>query len=448
MPPTGKSNKGTNATSALPPQAQAAVEAFKAAGEAIKNIITGTAKLSTAGAAILKLPFDVLANSIASINTHITTFIGKLNPAYLNRWNRAIDDLQAAIGHVLLPVLEHFIGMARQIGAVIYGLNDDGRAAVQGITGGIVVLKTLAAVSGALATILTGGLLPVITALVGGVAGLAETSKPVQAIFEHITLIIGGMVEKIGAAIKKLEPAVIPLFRIAGKLIEFAVRIANTLTDIFADLAPDFEAVASAIENTFDVLIETLKPLFEVFANFMKVELKGFLVIAESAISIFGQLATAFLAVAHAANELFKLLFSFLGINYTGLAAAGESKPKSAVGLAARSTSTTEPTDVLRRAREAAFALGGGVGKSDIPRMVAEISTKLGKLDIIAIAIETLKTNIIEWINNPIVKLGEAVREAAREAAPVVGGGLRYGGLGIFGAAAAMALDYSRERHE
>lgn len=407
---------------------------------AITDMAGKVKQLSAAGAEFLSLPFNALSSGISNVQSQLNGFISKLNPAYLLYWNRSVDDLQASIGKTLLPVLDAFTKVVRDIGSTINGLSGSGQDFIRGAAGGIVVLKQLAITAGAAGTILTGGLAPAFAAMVGAAAGLATQTGPVQEVFRKISAVMGGTVEKVGQAVQTLVPAVTPLFNIFGKLASAAASLVQYWSGLVSSLGPQLEAIGASIESVFDSVMEAIKPFGELLIGGTGAALKGLAQIAAQAAPIIAELAVVVSQVFKAVGEAIQSLLSFLGISLNFPTTPQESQKKDNTGLAARSSSIGSVEDYLKQAYTKAIFAGGGT-KDDLPKQ--QLSATLG----IQQELSAFKNEVITAISNAPGHLADAIirnlpsaDSVARGAADVATGGLA-GQIIDFGTAAKGQLE-------
>jgi hypothetical protein len=134
--------------------------AFPAIGAVLGGLGAGVAAIGAAD-----LAFRGLANSIGN-------FTEKSNPAQFQRLTLVMNDMTAALGVSLEPLMESFISIGKKIGDTFAGMQP--------------VLTPLAAAFGSLAETFVGMLLPVVENLAVPLAYVAEIFKGIAEVMQEL----------------------------------------------------------------------------------------------------------------------------------------------------------------------------------------------------------------------------------------------------------------------
>lgn len=360
-----------------------------------QKIAEFTSKINSAGVALLRFPINVLDSAISSMQIGIARFVALADPAAFNLFKLAVDDLYASIGRALVPVMHAATAVVRSVANAIIGLNGDGKKVLAFIAGGTVALVTFgvamggviaitgvstagvlafAAAMAVVEAVATGGIGPILSAIgyslgaigvagaslgsvlaavAGGVVGLFAAFGDFGPILKDASALLSGFMEALGAELKNLMPLAQPLITFLGQFAGFFGRMI-----IFsAKLVSALEPVLTLIGNLTNGILSQLMPIIDLLAE-------GAIVTLVAAIA--GVAAAAALAAAPfiALGLAIKGILDFLGIKIPQIAIP-KGKPGESTGAAVRSTSTGDVSDVLRKARESAFSIGGSKGPQD-----------------------------------------------------------------------------------
>lgn len=384
-----------------------------------------TAAIGAAGdaaqkaAGLLSRPMDALQSGIAAVESQVASFVAKVNPAAAMKFTNAVDDLQAAIGKSLLPVLDKFTQVVRGIGAAFNGLTGDGQRVVQALAAGTVGLIAFGAAAAVVSAVLTGGIAPLLAAvgggLAGGLAGVGFVMADLQPVLAQVGAVVTGVIDQFGAALGQLDgagavAAVLGtvgdvLGTVAGMVGRAMAAIApglNVVLKLFGELAPVLVPLAAALAalSLAPILapLAVAAPLLYGLAKAAEALQVPLLAIGRLVMDVAGQVAAAV-----------KSLFAMAGVNLDFEPPKGT--PKDATGMAAKSVGTGDVTNALAQARQNAFALGAGTGPNPAVR-TASATEELNK------KVEEMKTYIRD-IPNQIeqlpAKIAQAIRGYARE---------------------------------
>lgn len=372
--------------------AKSLVTGFFGVLDAEKKLIVGLAsgvqEAAQSGSKLLQLPMQALQGVLGSIGTQINQFVAKLNPGYLIRWNMAVDDLYASIGQALLPVLQSFTATVRVVANTVNGLSSNGQLAIRAIQGGVVALGGIATAAGAVVTIASGGVIPALAAIGGGLASIASTSQAGQAMFKRLASVFGGVMNEMGDAIRKLEPSIAPVMRFFEQLVTRAGQLASYWARTLGSLGPEFERIMLALEAVKNGLM----PLIQAFQG----AVIGILTEGLSALARAASAAAPYIILAadyfgKLTRSIGSMLESLFGLHLPHLDLPGSPEVNS-TGKAARSTSFGSTEDLLKKAMQSAYSLGSG-GKQKPEDKMASAADKL------AAEVASLKNSINEFID-------------------------------------------------
>jgi chemotaxis protein histidine kinase CheA len=240
------------------------------------------------------------------------SLVGKSSPVAVQQFERAVADMQAVLGRILIPVLNSATQVFRTLGSYLNGLSEQGETAVRAIIGGAAALALFKIAVVGVQTVLGGGVLGILGLVASSVLGVVFASGKLQPVFDAISGAFASVLEMVGTAVEAAVPAMLAFAKVLGEVVTATMNgIRRLLTLVGIDL-PD----------------------------------------------------------------------------------APEVKPKDNTNAAVRQTSTGGVDDVLRRAREQAFTLGGG-GKSDAAKTASAAEAMNKKVGEIADQIRAIPDKII-----------------------------------------------------
>lgn len=327
---------------------------------------------------------DALTSAISST---VGRFVALYNPAALIRFDLAVKDLNATIGRALLPVLERFTVVIREIGNAVVGLSPAGNK----------MIGVLAAVGVGLATatVATGVFFGVMSGAIVGLTVLAGALGTATAIATAgISLIFGA---------------------VAGAITTFATGAAafgfvgSEMASLKATLQQFAQVATSAFEalsRRFDQLMTALKPLRDALGELAMAQFEGFttsLIVMMDAFALHVQLMQPVIMLAVSAlkymtdgiRALTTAVRYFLGIE-------SGSRRGDATGMAVRDVRFGSPEDAWREAMKASFSLGSE-GKEDYAQKSAlhllNIWQILDRIDKLIFGGNGLPVRMIERVN-------------------------------------------------
>lgn len=318
------------------PEAGLALSPLKGAMDSLTASIS---KLQTA-AGTATSTLDALT---ASISSSVGRFVELYNPAAIIRFELAVKDLNAVLGRALMPLLERFTVVIRQIGNAIAGLSPGGTkmiavlaavgvglataTAATGVffatmSGAIIGLTVLAGALGTATAIATAG----ISLIAGAIAGLVTAAATGAAAFGFV-----------GSEMIALKTTFQEVTRLAGSAFE---SLSRGLDQILKSLKPLTDALSEYALASFEQFTTSVIVLMDAFV--LGIELMRPQI----------QLATMLISnMTMVIRALTTAVRYFLGIE-TGF------RPGSAEGAAVRNVRFGSPEDAWREAVKASFSLG------------------------------------------------------------------------------------------
>jgi len=378
------------------------------------------------GANLLRLPFNVLDTAISSIQMNVARFVQLAQPGVMMQFERSVDDLYATIGHILVPVLQVATQFMRSMGGALFGLTSDGQKAIQMLAAGAAGMLAFAAAATAVATVMSGGLLPVISAVVGGLSAMLVVSGEFKGIFDTMAQVVGGGINAIGGAVSALMPIAQPFLDLLGDVGNLLAWTITEYANAFTSMGPELAAISAAFGEVKNAVMQVVKAVqgaqTAIFITAIKLVAEG-LAFAAPYVAAFAKIIGNFVA------DVIKWTAELFGINMPGIVAQkGELKDNT--GAAARSVSTGDPNDALRKAREAAFQLGTGPKPEE---KTAENTTEIKnamvetqkKIDQIVTSVQEfpnqVKTYITEGADKLVGGLSDALKALVKFSVDPVG---------------------------
>lgn len=220
--------------------------------------------------------FGGLQRLTGAIQSTVASYTQLYNPAATRLLQFAIDDLNAAIGQALMPVLRIATDAVRTIGNVIAAASPATKSLVAALalasiasvavaSGVAVMTAAMAALSAAINSatfglpVLIGAVASVVAAFVAGSVALAAVGKPVaefKKVFQDLANGFEKALDVLGAGFQKVAKAAEPLLALFVKLANAGVGELPRLVDGFTDaLARIMAAIAPTIELILPPLV-------------------------------------------------------------------------------------------------------------------------------------------------------------------------------------------------
>lgn len=310
----------------------------------------------------LQAPMTALNATLGAVTGQIAGLVGKLNPIYVQKFNVAVDDLQATIGRLLIPTLQAATAAVREIGSTFNGLGAGGQALVRGLAGGAAALAAFGAAAAAAVTVATVGIGPTLAAVGAAVAGAVASTAELRPVMRELSGILGGVMEAAGKALLSLAPAVGPLVDSLKGLAGWLGSVAVLGVGLLTSLAP----LAGSLFRVLGSVLGVLRPVADLAVG------SAVSVLAFAFDKLGGAVAYCLDGVAYAVEGFAKLTawlvakarewLSYLGVDIPELG-GGASPFRSGsdnTGTAYRNTSFTTQDDAIRKAYAAAYSVGAG----------------------------------------------------------------------------------------
>ncbi len=417
------------------------------------QVAGAVAGISQKAAGMLGGPAAQLQSFFGQVQSQVQSLVAGFNPGAALKFQMALDNMNAALGATLVPVLGQFAGLATAIGGALNGLSGEGKIMIAALVAGAIGMGIFTAAALALEATLTAGIVPLLSAIGGAAAGafggLALATGQLKSAFEPVMTIFGGMAERLGGVISKFAGG----GAVAG-LAEAFAEVAGVAIDLGASvlnfLMPSFNAAAE--------LARAMAPAFLPLVGVLTLLATGpVLVPVVAAVTLlaktFEVAAPYIIAVTELVMDFGKTMFdiarqllSVIGIDLGDFGTAPRSESKDPAGLAAKNTSTTDVSSVLRAARESSFKTGLGGQQTNWGEKTA---TGIGGL---TSEVQAIKNHILtEWTP---AKLAEALanhtkekaKETARSTADAMGNSTagRVAGVAAWGINPIFGLAYQQ----
>lgn len=389
----------------------------KASNQIVGALAQAAAGAAQMGANLLRLPFNVLDTAVSAIQMNIARFVKLAQPGALMQFERAMDDMYATIGHILVPVLQVATQFLRSMGSALFGLTGDGQKAVQMLAAGATGMLAFAAAATAVATVMSGGLLPVLSAVAGGLASMLVVSGDFKGVFDSLGQVVGGVINAIGSAVSALMPIAQPFLDLLGDVGNLLAWTITEYANAFQSMAPELAALSAAFSEVKNAVMNIVKAVqgaqTAIFITAIKLVAEG-LALAAPYVAAFAKIIGNFVA------DVIRWTAELFGINMPGMVAA-KGDLKDNTGAAARSVSTGDPNDALRKAREAAFQLGTGPNAAektaDNTAGIKNAMTQTqAKIDQIVTAVEQFPTQVKDYISQGVDRLINGLSDALKSA--------------------------------
>ncbi len=218
-----------------------------------------------------------------------------------------------------------------------------------------------AAAATAVQVVMSGGLVPIFSALVGAFTGVLAASGAFQKSFDELGGIISGVLNEFGKALSTLAPVAQPFLQFIGDMGKLLAGTVASYSNLFASLAPEIGAITAAALEFKNALVLVITAFQGTSVAIFSTAIQNLAFLMARAAPYVGAFARI---VGNLVENIIRWTSSLFGITIPDLKA-----PKGEVannfGAAAKSTSTGSVEDVLRRARESAFSLGTGSSKPE-----------------------------------------------------------------------------------
>ncbi|HVK14236.1 MAG TPA: hypothetical protein VM597_36180 [Gemmataceae bacterium] len=199
-----------------------------------------------------------------AITSTVGKFVEAFAPVHLQRFALAAKDTAAAVGQILVPVLDRFRLVVRAIGDTIVSLSPAARNLVAALAAGGVAMVAMTGLTFAFATAVNSATFG-LSAIVGAIAGVAVgtgmlsgTLGQFQAVLRQAAERVRPVLDAIGEAFRTVGAALSPLL---GRLGEMAARLAGPLTEMIGRFAETVAGLAAAVLPVVVALAEVFQPL-------------------------------------------------------------------------------------------------------------------------------------------------------------------------------------------
>lgn len=317
--------------------------------------------MAEAGANALKQPFQVLDTLIGSMSQGITRFVALYDPGRVAVFQYAVDSLYAAIGQALAPAMDAVTQVVKALGSAISGAGEQGQMLIAAAASGAVALVAFAAAMALIETAASGGIVPIIGALIGALGGLEAVTGGLQPILDQLAPTLSGVMDIVGTALASVSGAVDAILPAIAKGVEFAASVVGMLASAFDSLGP----AISGIVDVFMALMDAVKPMQELWLGIL---VAGVQLIGKVVASVAPYIVVFVQTMGDMVKKFIgwiREILSLIGIQLPEFDAEGPKGGTKNAPPPVRGTSTGDVESVLRRARESAFSLGGGGEKPE-----------------------------------------------------------------------------------
>lgn len=398
-------------------------------------------EMASAGANALKKPFAVLDSFIASVGQGITRFVALYDPGRVVVFQYAVDSLYAAIGKSLAPAMDAVTQIVKALGSAISGAGEQGQTMIAAIAAGAVGLIAFAAAMALVQAVTTGGVLPILGALVGAFGGLEAVTGGLQPILDQLAPTLSGVMNVVGTAMEAVSAQVGSILPALAQGIDYAAGVVGVLVEAFTQLGP----AISAVVGVFMAIQTAVRPLQELIISILvggvvllAKEIAAIAPVITAVIGVFGNVAkqlfeplTQVVAlIGTVAGQFVELIGEALQLAVPYIVQFGEvigdmvktvvgwikellamigivlpevkkiEAPKGELGQApppVRGTSTSDVESVLRKARESAFSLGGGGQKPEVKTALNTGQTTQAVNDV-----KKQLNDLVSWLMNAL----------------------------------------------
>lgn len=270
----------------------------------------------------VQAPIKALDSFIGSVESNIVRFVRFANPAKVQQWQIAVDDLWAVIGQALVPALD----AAR------------------------VVIRAVA--DGAMASL---------SKVISGVTSVFKTDAFLSFV-KRIASTVSGVVASFGPLLAGVGRALQPVFRVLEMNVAGFGELLVMVADVLGELTPILEAVA----NVWAEVVKALKPLASLAVQIFGGILTVFAKMASFWVSILEPIATWIIDKVGKFLEFvvrqIRAIYEFFGLTLPDYEKKAAGEPGQSVGASVRQASYSDPAADYRKAVTNALAIGTGGG--------------------------------------------------------------------------------------
>lgn len=369
---------------ALKNMTELARECRTAAG-ALGNVTAAIRSMATTGAGLIRQPFQALDAGISAVQSSVARFVSHFNPGLVTQWQYAVDSLYATIGKALVPVLQVATTIIRSISSGISGTSEQGHRLIAALAAGTAGLIAFGAAVAVIEAVTTGGIAPLLVGLAGGLAGFFAVfteNSALQGILSQLTSVLSGVLDQVGGVVSQLAGGLAAFVPLLAEWAGFMGGVVSQAAALLGSLAPALTSVVMI----FTEIARAVRPIYELQLGIV------FALIAQQATvfaTVLRAMAPAIILVTQGIGSAVKFLTDVVRrlLSLVGIAIPEFRAPEGAGGTAAspaRGVTTGSIEDVLRKARENAYAIGGpGAGPKpdvEIAKNTASIATEVQQM--------------------------------------------------------------------
>ena len=270
----------------------------------------------------VQAPIKALDSFISQVESNIVRFVRFANPAKVQQWQIAVDDLWAVIGQALVPAL------------------DAARTVIRAVA------------DGAMASL---------SKVISGVTSVFKTDAFLSFV-KRIASTVSGVVASFGPLLAGVGRALQPVFRVLEMNVAGFGELLVMVADVLGELTPILEAVA----NVWAEVVKALKPLASLAVQIFGGILTVFAKMASFWVSILEPIATWIIDKVGKFLEFvvrqIRAIYEFFGLTLPDYEKKAAGEPGQSVGASVRQASYSDPAADYRKAVTNALAIGTGGG--------------------------------------------------------------------------------------
>src|SRR5262245_879421 len=129
----------------------------------------------------------------------------------------------------MVPVLQALTGIVQFLGAELGGTTEQGRKLIASVAAGTVGLIAFAGAMALVEAGASGGIMPVIGAVVGALGGFALASGALTPIFDTLKGVLSGVLDAVGGALERVAAVAADVLPALADGFKFAASVAGYL---------------------------------------------------------------------------------------------------------------------------------------------------------------------------------------------------------------------------
>ncbi len=207
--------------------------------------------------------FAALNAGIRSVESQVVSFVEKANPAAVQKFKFAVDDLTGVIGRALVPVLNNATTLFQKLADYFHALDPATKTLAAGLVAAAVGFTVVAVgvwtLNAAFAT-LTGGLsaiLGAVGAMVAGIlfasSGTAELKVALDAMLGPLSEVLNVLAEIVTTLVSALAPVVETVFGLIAAGLRVVADAVKAMLPTLLRMAAWFRAIAEFVAEVIGI---------------------------------------------------------------------------------------------------------------------------------------------------------------------------------------------------